>query len=167
MAKNKKYNWWDDPENKKEIERLSWWNHPDNKHDFMLPISVINSDGIWVAATNDETKEILGEGLHGVAQGDTKTEAIEEMFTTIRMQYEFEHERRMRYQCWVPFRKGLWNMVGGKWNVIVGFHFYFRYGKNMKGGWYIPLTKLNISISNEWAIYRKFKKQSATQKSSN
>ena len=149
-------NWWEDPKNKEEIERISWWNHPENKEDYMLPISVVNSDGIWVATCNDETKEVLGEALHGCAQGDTKAEAIENMFQLIRFSHEYSEKCRRNYQRWVPFIKGSWNQIGSHWFIIFGWHVYFRYGKGMKGGKYIPFTKLNISIHSEWKTYKDY-----------
>ena len=152
-----KYSWWEDPKNKEEVERISWWNHPENKEDYMLPISVVNSDGIWVATCNDETKKVLGDRLHGCAQGDTKADAIEKMFQLIRFSHEFSEREVMRYQRWVPFRKGDWKHTGGSWFVIFGLHFYLRYGKGMKGGKYIPFTKLNISFHSEWSAYKKWK----------
>lgn len=153
----KNYNWWGDPKNKKEVERISWWNHPENKEDYMLPISVIESDGVWVATCNDETELVLGKRLHGCAQGDTKSDAIEKMFEIIRFSHEYSERQVMKYQRWVPFRSGKWEGIGTHWLVIFGLHFYFRSGKNMKGGWYIPLTNFNISFHNEWLSYRKNK----------
>lgn len=153
-----KPNWWTDPKNKSEVDRISWWNHPENKYDYSLPISVIHSDGIYVASTNDETKLVLGSGLHGCAQGDSEAEAIDKMFKLIRLAHHYADDRMRAYQRWVPFRKGNWNHRGGKWFVIFGIHFYFRYGHGMKGGWYLPFTKLNLSIRNEWAQYKKWKK---------
>lgn len=152
------YNWWEDPKNKEEVEKLSWWNHPENKENFSLPISITNSDNIWVATLNDETEKYLGKELSGCAQGETKQDAIEKMFMLIRMSHNYSEECRLRYQRWVPFRKGNWKHSGGKWFTIFGISTYFRYGKGMKGGWYVPFTKLNIRISSEWSIYRNWKK---------
>jgi hypothetical protein len=151
------YNWWEDPKNKEQVERISWWNHPQNKEDYMLPISVVESDGVWVATCNDETKKVLGDGLHGCAQGDSKADAIDKMFQIIRLSHEHSEDCVRRYQRWVPFRKGDWGHIGGTWFVVFGFHVYFRYGKNMKGGWYLPFTKLNVSVYSEWASYRRWK----------
>lgn len=154
-----KYNWWDDPKNKEEVERISWWNHPENKEVFNLPIAVVKSEGGWVATCNSETEKYLGKKLHGCAQGKTKEEAISQMFLTIRITHEFSEQCRLSYQRFVPFRKGNWQRVGGMWFVVFGIHVYFRYGKGMKGGKYIPFTKLNISISNDWTLYRDSKKK--------
>lgn len=151
------YNWWEDPKNKEEVERISWWNHPENKEYFRLPISVIRTDNVWVATCNDDTKVFLGEHLHGCAQGDTKEEAIQRMFELIQLAHNYSEECRRKYQRWVPFRKGAWNRTGGTWFVIFGIHFYFRRGKGMKGGRYIPFTKLNLSIYSEWAMYKRWK----------
>jgi hypothetical protein len=60
----KEYNWWTDPKNEKEVKKLSWWNHDRNKEDYMLPISVIETNGVWVASCNDETKLVLGDKLN-------------------------------------------------------------------------------------------------------
>ena len=154
----KNYNWWEDPKNKEEVERLSWWNHEKNKETFSFPISVVKDGDCWVATCNDETKKLLGDRLHGCAQGKTKEEAIAEMFMMIRMSHNYSEECRLNYQRWVPFRKGDWKHIGGSWLIIFGIHINFRYGKGMKGGKYIPFTKLNISIYSEWITYRNWKR---------
>ena len=156
--KNKEYNWWTDPKNKEEIEKRSWWNWPENKETFPLPISVNNHDGIWVATFNNETEKILGEEIHGVAQGETKEEAIERMFQLVRIAVHYTNDRMRSYQRWVPLRVGPWKSFGGRWISVFGIHIMFRYSKNAKGGWFIPLKKLNISIHNEWKSYRRYKK---------
>lgn len=144
------YNWWTDPENKKEVEEMSWWNHKENKEDYLLPISIIESEGVWVASCNDETKLVLGEKLYGCAQGNTKAEAIENLFKVIRFSHESIVDEAENYKKWAPFRKGNWANKGGTWFAIFGVNIYLRKGKGMKGGYYIPFTKLNISIYNEW-----------------
>lgn len=148
------YNWWDDPKNKEQIEKISWWNHEENQDFFMLPLSVTESEGCWVACCNEETEKLLGKGLHAVAQGTTKEDAILKMFRLVKMLHEHSEDCRLNYQRWVPFRKGTWKHIGGKWFTVFGLHFYFRHGKNMKRGRYIPFTDLNISTSNEWKIYK-------------
>lgn len=152
------YNWWEDPKNKEEVERLSWWDYEKNKETFNFPISVIKSGNWWVATCNNETKELLGDRLHVCAQGKTKEEAIKKMFMLIKISHDYSEECRLSYQRFVPFRKGNWKHIGGKWLTIFGIQIYFRCGKGMKGGWYLPFTKLNISISNEWVIYKKYLK---------
>ena len=111
-----------------------WWEEDGNREHFKLPISVIKSGEFWVATCNDETDLILGEHLHAVAQGKTKEDAINSMMKMLRYTHEYTEECRVKYQRWVPFRKGDWNMVGGKWFVVFGLHFYFRYGKSMRHG---------------------------------
>jgi hypothetical protein len=154
------YNWWDDQKNKEEVDRISWWNHEKNKETFSFPISVVNDGEYWIATCNNETEKLLGDKLHACAQGETKDEAISKMFMMIRMTHDYSEECRLNYQRFVPFRKGDWKHTGGKWVVIFGIHIYFRYGKGMKGGAYLPLTKLNVSLLNEWKNYNKFKKSS-------
>lgn len=152
------YSWWDDPKNQEQVKEISWWNHDENQAFFDLPISLIKEDELWVATTNEKTAVFLGHKLQGCAQGKTKEEAIRRMFALVKMSHEYSDECRLNYQRWVPFRKGDWKHSGGKWFVIFGIHFYFRYGKGMKGGWYIPFSKLNISISSEWTTYKNWKR---------
>lgn len=155
----KEYNWWTDPANAEEVKRISWWNHPENQHTFALPIAIHGNDEEGYTATcNEKTEKYLGE-LNGCHHGKTKEEAINGMFALIRMAYEYDEECRLNYQRFVPFRKGDWSHIGGSWFTVFGIHVYFRHGKGMKGGWYVPFTKLNISVSSDWAIYRRYKQK--------
>lgn len=158
MKKKDIYNWWEDPKNEKEINRISWWNHPENQTTIELPIAIIHDGDYWVASTNTKDKEkYLGDRLHACSQGKTREEAIDQLFKMIRVTHWFAENAHFEYQRWVPFRKGHWSSIGGIWFAIFGFHVYFRYGKNMKGGWFFPLTKLNISFSSDWSAYRRWK----------
>jgi hypothetical protein len=157
MAKDENYNWWTDPKNKEEVDKLSWWDHAENRYIIYLPISIVKDGDMYVASFNTETKKYFGEDIHGCAMGKSTEEAVEEMFYMIRFEHEYLKDKVLNYQRFIPFRKGDWKHVGGTWFVIFGMHVYFRHGKGMKGGWYIPFTKLNVSITNEWANYRKHK----------
>ncbi len=139
------------------MEDFNWWDKPENKETFDLPISVIHSDGYWVAAFTKETQLLLGEQMNQCAQAETKEEAIKQLFVIAKSTSEYDEECRLNYQRWVPFRKGDWKHIGGKWIIIFGIHIYFRYGKGMKGGAYIPFTQLNVSVSSEWSLYKKYK----------
>ncbi len=165
------YNWWDDPKNKEEIERISWWDHEQNKEIASLPIAIIQSqegkegiDGVWIASTNTETEKFLGNGLTGCAQGKTKEEAIKKLFYIIKITHKYSEECRLNYQRWVPFRKGDWSQRGGRWIVIFGIHIYFRWGKQNKHGWFIPFTPLNIIINSEWVTYKNWMKKNKSKK---
>lgn len=158
MKKDRKYNWWTDPKNKEEVERISWWNHSENKETIPFPISIINDGDYWCAAANDDTEKLLGDRLTSASQGKTKEKAIEEFFMLIRFRHEYEVSRAMEYKRWVPFIKGDWSKIGGKWIVIFGIQFHFRKGK-VQYGWYIPFTNVNILVTNYWSIYRKYMKK--------
>jgi len=151
------YNWWTDPKNAEEVKRISWWDWPESKYSFPFPLAVISedtSDGkVWVVTGTSETEKLIGK-ISGSAQGDTREEAIEKYFKLIKWQYEYLIEKRLDYERWVPLIIGPWKHTGGKWLSIFGIDIYFRYGKNMKYGWYIPFTKLNISIHSQWKTYR-------------
>lgn len=153
------YNWWTDSKNADVVKNISWWNHDENKETYPLPISVIQEGEYFIVSSNDDTLKIIGDIGQQTGQGKTKEEAINQYFSLLRMSYEYQENCRLSYQRFIPFRLGPWNMIGGKWFSIFGFHFYFRTGKNMKGGYYIPFTNLNISFSNDWIVYENYKKQ--------
>lgn len=140
-------------------DKYSWWNHEKNKEFYNFPISVIKEGDFWVATFNDETIKLWGDKLNGCGQGKTKEKAIEKLFLMVRISHDYSEECRCNYQRFVPFRKGDWKHIGGKWFTIFGINVFFRYGKNMKHGWYIPLTKLNISIHNQWKQYKKYRNE--------
>lgn len=153
IMKKNSYNWWEDPKNKEQVERISWWEHPENKTFVELPVAIVQDGNYWCIGTNKETEKLLGKDLSSVsASGDTKEEAITNFFSLLKASHSFEKMCRLKYQRWVPFRKGNWKHTGGTWFVVFGIHVYFRYGKGMKGGWYVPFTKLNISVHNEWKL---------------
>jgi hypothetical protein len=155
----KDYNWWDDPVNTEEVKRISWWEHPENKTIIELPVSIIQEGEHWTIGTNKETEKLIGESLSSItSQGKSKEEVVSNFFLIMKMIHSFEEEGRRKYQRWVPFRKGDWKHIGGKWFVIFGIHFYFRTRRGMKGGWYIPFTNLNISVHSEWTSYNRWKK---------
>lgn len=157
MTENKKYNWWDDPKNAEEVQRISWWEYTENKTTIELPVSIVENGGYWTITGNKETEKLIGSGLSVCASGESKDEAIRSFFILMKVAHSYEEECRLKYQCWVPFRKGDWGHTGGTWFVVFGIHFYLRYGKGMKGGKYILFTKLNISIHSEWTTYKNFK----------
>jgi hypothetical protein len=157
---DKNYNWWTDPKNKKEVDKISWWEHTENKTTIEIPVSIVNDGEYWCVGSNKDTEKLVGKSLSAIsASGKTKEEAISEFFVMMKTIYFFEEDCRLKYQRWVPFIKGNWSKQGGTWFVIFGIHFYFRYGNGMKGGWYIPFTKLNISIHSDWTTYRNWKKK--------
>lgn len=151
----KQYNWWTDPANAEEVKRLSWWEHPENKTFLQIPISIIEKDGYCVIAPNKDTEKMCGDFFNGInASGRSREETLNSFFELIRVSKRWEIDRRLSYERWVPFRR-----MANHWFAIFGITFYFRYGKNMKRGWYIPFTKLNISVTNLWKTYNKWKKE--------
>ena len=148
--KDKHYNWWEDPVNKEEADKLSWWEHPENKTTIELPVSMIWDGKYWSIAGNSETERLFGKGLIQGACGKTKEKAIKEFFTLIKIVFEDYKNSSDKYEKWVPFIKGPWKHIGDQWFQVFGIHVYFRIGKGMQGGWYVPFTKLNISTNNLW-----------------
>lgn len=130
----------------------------ENEKQFIeIPISIKFYGDTWIICSNSETDRYLGKHLHSVTSGQSREEAIENFFRIVRFNHDYWRLSALSYQRWVPFRKGPWKKYGGQWFVVFGIHFHFRYGKNMKGGWYIPFTKLNISVINEWLVYKRLK----------
>lgn len=146
-----------DSDDKEKVKYISWWEDPKNKDFFNLPIAVIKDEDYWVASTNTATEKFLSNYLIGCAKGKTKEEAINKMFNGIKRSYEYSEECRLNYQRWVPFRKGDWSHVAGKWFVIFGMQFSFRWNKGIRGGKYIPFTNINIWVTNQWTLYNDWK----------
>lgn len=167
MAKKQEYSWWDDPANAEKVKEMSWWDHKENKRMFNLPVSVIqegDSEGdSWTASFNSDTERLFGEVLSGVASGATLEEAITRLFKIVQIDYNYNVEMKFNYQRWVPLIIGPWKFNGGRWFTVFGIHVYFRYGNKMMGGWYIPFTKLNIIVNNEWRSYNRWIKKHKTE----
>lgn len=147
-------------ETKNMNENIEWWGLPENKTNIEIPVSIIESGKYWIVCANDETKNLLGD-LAFISQGKTKEEAIERFFSNMNFTYCHYKNKSLSYERFVPFIKGPWGHIGGNWFTIFGINVYFRYGKGMKGGWYIPFTKLNIRIHSLWKSYRNYKKKLA------
>lgn len=142
----------------KKKNQTFWWEKEENKTTIEIPVSIVKDRTAWVVGCNSETKKKIG-GLGGTVQGDTREEAIDEFFKTMRFVHHFNLKRSLSYERWVPLILGPWGSIGGNWITIFGMNFNFRYGKNLKHGWYIPFTKLNISFHNKWKTYNKFVKE--------
>ena len=141
------------------MSEYAWWNMDEHKIDYPLPLSIIQEGDVWVATFHPDSKKILGDNFDLVSQGETKEEAIKELFALARFAMEYTHETMLSSERWVPFKVGSWNGTATHWFVVFGIHFNFRYGKEMQGGVYIPFTLLNISISNTWKTYANYKKK--------
>ena len=102
------YNWWTDPKNTGKVKEISWWNHKENKTFFEFPISIIQEDKYWVVASNEDSEKLLGDRIGGSGQAKSKEKAIERYFSLLKWHFEFLEEERLRYQRWIPFRKGSW-----------------------------------------------------------
>jgi len=114
------------------------------------PVNVIVSErddpdkGIYLTPTDFPRLATIGF----VAQGKDMEEATKDFLKYLEMDVEFTKRERQLLERRCIFRAGDWRRIGGTWFSTFGIHFYFRIGKNMKGGWYIPFTNLNISITN-------------------
>lgn len=103
-----------------------------------------------VAFNTKETDEIIGDKVGIVIQGDSLDDAKRKFLISLKCHINWIEKRSHELDLWKPFQKGNWKHVGGTWFKVFGINVYFRYGKGMKGGRYIPFTKLNISINNYW-----------------
>lgn len=158
-SKQKDYNWWTDPANAEMVKKVSWWDNEQNKTFIQIPVSIVEGDGYWIIGSNSDTEKLLGENsLPFSAQGDSRQDAIDKFFNLFRVVIEHDRYEIMKYKRWVPLRVGSWG-TSWKWFVVYGLSFSFRYGEGMRGGWYIPFTKLNISLHNEWGKFNMFKKK--------
>lgn len=88
-------------------------------------------------------------------QKDTEEEVINSFWEMYSDTVNHFKKRSDELNCWKPFQRGTWKGPATHWVIIFGINIYFRYGKNMKRGWYIPFIKLNILISNHWKQLKK------------
>lgn len=113
-----------------------------------IPIEYNYEDGHHIITNNDETNKFLNIPI--VVQAKSLEKAINNYWETVRCHLDYLEKRDRELDKWKPFQKGDWNHIGGNWFTVFGLNFYFRYGKNMKHGFYIPFTKLNIMFKNYW-----------------
>lgn len=107
----------------------------------------VSGEKYYVNCTK-ESEEVLGQYVFGY--GDTEEAAVEEFWKSFELIHKYYFNRARKCERWIPLEIGNWKNRGGKWFTTFGIHVYFRYGDNMKGGKYIPLTKLNIMVTNYW-----------------
>lgn len=110
-----------------------------------LPVKHYISRGEHYITPN---KEYTNMGF--CATGKTFEEAEKDFLKYMKFSNVYNMDEISMLNKRAIFVGGDWSRMGGRWFQILGFHFYFRYGKNMHGGWYIPFTKLNIRINNLW-----------------
>lgn len=113
-----------------------------------LPVIVLEEDGHWIITTTPESEKITCNAV--CASGKTFPDAEKRFWEMFNIIAKYNEKRSRELDKYKFFQKGDWKHIGGKWFTIIGFHFYLRYGKNMKGGKYIPFTKLNILFLNYW-----------------
>lgn len=114
-----------------------------------IPIGIESYDDGIVLFNVEQTDDIIGK-LGIVVQEDTLDKAKAQALDILKYHIKYLEKRSNELDLWKPFQKGQWSHIGGTWFTVFGIHVYFRYGKGMKGGWYIPFTRLNITINNYW-----------------
>lgn len=118
-----------------------------------IPVNVINTkNGNTLVTTTKESEKLLGNSIY--SQGKTYEEAEKGFWEMLKYVNDYHLTRSNELNKWKWFQKGDWSKTGGSWFTILGINVYFRYGKNMKGGWYIPFTKMNILIHNHWRKHK-------------
>lgn len=125
-----------------------------------IPINIVKDEyNTYIAWFNEEAYKFLPERLcKGCVESDISEDlTIKNLFLSLKILYDYKEDCALRYQRLVPFICGDWKFSGGWWFTVFGLSFYFRYGKQNKGGFFIPFTKLNIQITNYWKIYKKYK----------
>ncbi len=114
----------------------------------LVHYSIENGKEYYVIVSTEESEDILQNPI--VVQGHTLEDAKKKFWRSVRSINKYHTRKANLYDLWRPLVLGPLGKTGGNWFSIFGIHVYFRYGKGMKGGKYIPLTKLNISVSNQW-----------------
>lgn len=118
-----------------------------------IPAILFHEGEMFTIMTTDESEKIIGQPLF--ASGKSQEEAENKIWELMRYTNKFHIERSNELDKYKFFQHGSWGKMGGNWFSILGINVYFRKGEGMKGGWYVPLTKLNISIHNHWIKSKK------------
>jgi len=118
------------------------------KINLTIPAILFKEGDSFTIMTTDETEKIIGQPLF--ATGKTREDAEQKLWEMLRFINEYNEERSRELNKYKFFQHGPWGEIGGSWFSILGINVYFRKGKNMIGGWYIPFTKMNIRIHNHW-----------------
>lgn len=113
-----------------------------------IEVELIREDEWFIIHSTNEFEEILGQ--HAYSQDKSLEEAEKSFWNMIKFTNKFHEQRSKELDKYKFFQKGNWSHIGGTWFTVLGINIYFRYGSNMKYGWYIPFTKLNISVNNAW-----------------
>jgi hypothetical protein len=119
-----------------------------------IPVAMAQGEGYFVIFNTDETDKLIGK-TNIVVQGDSIEDAKSKYLWILKSHIDYMEKRSNDLNKWKSFQKGDWKHIGGTWFTLFGFNVFFRRGKNMKGGWYVPLTNLNITIWNYWTMYKK------------
>jgi hypothetical protein len=111
--------------------------------------AITSEEGVCLAST-DKGYAIIGS--HIVVQENTLEEATKKFWKIAEIASSYHQKRSKELTRRKLFHKGPWGEIAGNWFIVYGIQFYFRYGKGMRGGWYVPFTKLNITITNHWKL---------------
>lgn len=117
-----------------------------------IPITLIKINGSdeVLLSFSDKKEYFINESIYGTGKN---VEEAEKMFLEMaQFNAKFYLSEHNKLNKLAIFMKGPWSHIGGRWFTILGINVNFRYGKNMKHGFYIPFTKLNINITNAWLI---------------
>lgn len=113
-----------------------------------LKAKLIQHEDEFLIFIDGKEEEILGQSL--CASANTIEEAQEKFWQMAKSINQYHADRSNELNKWKLFQKGDWTHIGGTWFTLIVIQIYFRYGKGMKHGRYIPFSKLNISIHNYW-----------------
>lgn len=115
---------------------------------FSVTVEVTEEDGVFAIATTKKTESIIEQPIYISAK--SLVDGKRKFWAMLKIINNYNKERSEELDKWKFFQKGDWKHVGGSWFIIFGINVYFRRGKGMKGGWYVPFTNLNIRICNLW-----------------
>lgn len=127
---------------------MEWHENEESKETIDLPVSIMYNGKKWIICANSDTRKLLGRDLAIIASGHTKEDAVNRFYAHVRMHQESSIKEAIDRNKW--FVSGDWKRKGGMWFSIFFLHVYIRYGKDMLGGWYIPFTQFNITVSKRY-----------------
>ena len=113
-----------------------------------IDVDLIHDGRNYIITTNGKSDKYFGAAI--VSTGKTIEEAERKFWIMASFSNEYHVNRSNELDKWKLFQKSDGFQRGVGWVTILGIKFYIRHGRQNKGGWFIPLTDINITIINHW-----------------
>lgn len=113
-----------------------------------IDVDLVHDGRNYIISSNDKSEKYIGASI--VSTGKTVEEAERKFWVMAEMITKYHSKRSDELDKWKLFQKSDGFQRGVGWFTILGIKFYIRHGRQNKGGWFVPLTDINIMVINHW-----------------